>query len=326
MFGAKDNTNYYEVLEVAYDAPQHEVHKAYTRAKATYAQDNPALYSMFTRDEARDLLKLIEEAYAVLGNHGLRRNYDDSLMKAGAARKSTLVSVPRPAPTMQESQADHNALPDFMVPDPSIPGSFGDEAPPGFADYSSPQVHDIAAPQHAQPQFTASVQVVQTQPKAAAGQTAPAAAAKSNSHLMDPIHAAATGKRESILVTNADFTVRTRESDVPMMPPDTGKCPLGTYKLNSEMETEISAREEFDGPFLQKVRLYKQVSLEKLSVSSRIGKTYLIALESNDFKNLPAPVFLRGFLVQMGKQLGLPEAKVVSSYMNLAKASGKYGS
>ncbi len=320
MFGAKENTNYYEVLEVAYDAPQHEVHKAYTRAKATYAQDNPALYSMFTRDEARDLLKLIEEAYAVLGNHGLRRNYDDSLMKAGAARKASLVSVPRLAPSMQESQADHNALPDFMVPDPSIPGSFGEEPPPGFADYSSPQIHQIASPQQPQfaaaqqPQFSAPAQPVQIQPP------------KSNAHLMDPIHAAATGKRESILVTNSDFTVRTRESELPMMPPDTGKCPLGTYKLDSAMETEISGREEFDGPFLQKVRLYKQVSLEKLSVSSRIGKTYLIALESNDFKNLPAPVFLRGFLVQMGKQLGLPEAKVVSSYMSLAKASGKYGS
>ncbi len=324
MYGAKENTNYYEVLEVAYDAPQHEVHKAYTRAKATYAQDNPALYSMFTRDEARDLLKLIEEAYAVLGNHGLRRNYDDSLMKAGAARKASLVSVPRPVPSMQEAQADHNALPDFMVPDPSIPGSFGEEPPPGFADYSSPQIHQVASPQPAQFAQAQPAQFAQAQPaQFAEAQMQPT---KSNAHLMDPIHAAATGKRESILVTNADFTVRTRESDIPLMPPDTGKCPLGTYKLDSAMETEISGREEFDGPFLQKVRLYKQVSLEKLSVSSRIGKTYLIALESNDFKNLPAPVFLRGFLVQMGKQLGLPEAKVVSSYMSLAKASGKYGS
>ena len=281
MLGAKD-VNYYEILEVAYDAPQHEVHKAYTRAKATYAQDNPALYSMFTRDEARDLLKLIEEAYAVLGNHGLRRNYDSDLQKNIASKTQ---------------KADHDALPDFMVPDPSIPGSFH-EGPAAFL-----------APTPA--------------PKLAA---APQQAAPSKAKLMDPIHAAATGKRESILVTNSDFTVRKREVDVPLMPADTGKCPLGTYKLDSALEEEIAGRMEFDGPFLQKVRLYKQVSLEKLSVSSRIGKTYLIALESNDFKNLPAPVFLRGFLVQMGKQLGLDEHKVLTSYMNLAKASGKYGS
>ena len=293
MLGAKD-VNYYEILEVAYDAPQHEVHKAYTRAKSTYAQDNPALYSMFTRDEARDLLKLIEEAYAVLGNHGLRRNYDDNLQKNGAAKRSNL----QHASVGATAKADHDALPDFMVPDPSIPGSFHEEPAAYIA--PTPASKPAAAPLQQ--------------------------AAPSKTKLMDPIHAAATGKRESILVTNSDFTVRQRESNVPLMPANTGKCPLGTYKLDSALEEEIAGRMEFDGPFLQKVRLYKQVSLEKLSVSSRIGKTYLIALESNDFKNLPAPVFLRGFLVQMGKQLGLDEHKVVTSYMNLAKASGKYGS
>ena len=306
MLGAKEHVNYYEVLEVAYDAPQHEVHKAYTRAKATYAQDNPALYSMFTRDEARDLLKLIEEAYAVLGNHGLRRNYDEGLMKAGSGKKNPLSSVPR-APLHQDAKADHNALPDFMVPDPSIPGSFEEQDSANVTAFPVQPAQEAPAP--------APIPVA----------AAPAEVLRSTSKLMDPIHAAATGKRDSILVTSADFTVRTRESDVPMMPPDTGKCPLGTYKLDSAMEAEIAGREEFDGPFLQKVRLYKHVSLEKLSVSSRIGKTYLIALESNDFKNLPAPVFLRGFLVQIGKQLGLPDAKVVASYMALAKSSGKYG-
>lgn len=317
MFETKNGVNYYEVLEVAYDAPQHEVHKAYTRAKATYASDNPALYSMFTVDESRDLLKLIEEAYSVLGNHGLRRNYDEVLRKGGGTpRKLASVSnTPSAAPTNVE--ADHNALPDFMVPDPSIPGSF-EEKPSNVtpmpiataSPYTAPQTHVAPVPQAPAPV------VVQ------APQEAPPVAQP----LMDPIHAAATGKRESILVTNSEFTVRKRESTMPLMPPDTGRCPLGTYKIDEGMENEIAERTEFDGPFLQKVRVYKGVSLEKLSVSSRIGKTYLIALESNDFKNLPAPVFLRGFLVQMGKQLGIDENKVVTSYMNLAKASGKYGS
>ncbi len=310
MFETKNGVNYYEILEVAYDAPQHEVHKAYTRAKATYASDNPALYSMFTVDEARDLLKLIEEAYSVLGNHGLRRNYDELLRKGGGApRKLANVSAPAPVPT-SNVEADHNALPDFMVPDPSIPGSIDQPAgfapPPSSSPYMEPQSH-IAPVTHATPP-PASATPASTPP------------------LMDPIHAAATGKRESILVTNAEFTVRKRESTMPLMPPDTGRCPLGTYKIDEAMEQEIAERDEFDGPFIQKVRVYKGVSLEKLSVASRIGKTYLIALESNDFKNLPAPVFLRGFLVQMGKQLGIDENKVVTSYMNLAKASGKYGS
>lgn len=319
MFGSKDGINYYEVLEVAYDAPQHEVHRAYQRAKATYSQDNPALYSMFSRDEARDLMKMIEEAYAVLGNHGLRRNYDDTLLKAGLKTMAPPVTRNPSVEAAFKPETVHEALPDFMVPDPSIPGSFDETTPPPQSSYQAPQV--ISQP---------SMHVMHTSP-------APAPASQSNvSHIssaprppppaMDPLHASATGIRESILVTNSEFTVRKREASS-AMPADTGRCPLGTFKIDLGMEQEIALQNEFDGLFLQKVRLYKQVSLEKLSVASRIGKTYLIALESNDFKNLPATVFLRGFLVQVARQLGLDEPKVVSTYMNRAKAAlpAKYG-
>jgi cytoskeletal protein RodZ len=42
-----------------------------------------------------------------------------------------------------------------------------------------------------------------------------------------------------------------------------------------------------------------------------------------DWKNLPAPVFVRGFVAQTARILGLDEAKVATSYMKLLKvASG----
>lgn len=273
MFGSKDGVNYYEVLEVPPDAVPSEIQRAYQRAKATYSQDNPALYSMFSREEARDLLKLVDEAYSVLGNNQLRRNYDESLQKNG------IPSTPRRSTV----SADHEALPDFVVPDPSIPGS----------------VEMTPSP---------------VQPSVAAPPLTPTA----------PINSAPTlndfGPRETVVVTTSEFTVRKRETASPLKP-GMAKCPLGTYPVDAAMEQEIAAKDEFDGLFLKKIRTYRQVPLEKLSDSSRIGKTYLIALESNDFKNLPAPVFLRGFLVQIARQLGLDENKVVTSYMKLAKKS-----
>lgn len=231
MLAAKERINFYEVLEVPVDAPQSEIHRAYQRAKSTYSQDNPALYSMFTREEARELLGLIEEAYSILGNHALRKNYDSTLLKL-TPTKPALSSV-----------VTHKALPDIDIP----------EIKP------SP-----APPKAAQP-----IQTVQP-------------------------------------------------SDQNM-----GRCPLGVFKIDTVFEQEIADRLEFDGPYLKKIRDYKQVPMEKLSEASRIGKTYLIALESNDFKNLPAPVFLRGFLVQVARQLALDENKVVTSYMKLVRAAGK---
>lgn len=288
--------NYYEVLEVPNDAPQTEIHKAYQRAKSTYSQDNPALYSMFTREEARDLLKMVEEAYAVLGNHALRKNYDDRLMtlpKAATVRPPGSMMPPMSSPVL-----DHNALPDFIVPDPAIPGSGG----------------PITASHLIKPAPTPTPMA-----QSVVANTPPA------SRPADPLQSVFGGPRESILISSDDFTVRKRDGGQGL-PPGMAKVMLATYKVDEGIEKEIAEKVDFDGPFLQRVRVYKQVPMDKLSESSRIGKTYLIALESNDYKNLPAPVFLRGFLVQLAKQLGLDEGKVATSYMKLAKASGKYGS
>ncbi|HVK62501.1 MAG TPA: helix-turn-helix transcriptional regulator, partial [Bdellovibrionales bacterium] len=66
----------------------------------------------------------------------------------------------------------------------------------------------------------------------------------------------------------------------------------------------------------------KNVSLERMSEVTRISKTYLSAVESNDYKNLPAAVFVRGFIVQVARALGLEDQKVANSYMKLFKAGG----
>src|SRR4051812_42886990 len=72
--------NYYEILELSSNAAQHEVTTAYQRARTTYSGDNPAIYTIFSENEARELLTLIEEAYSVLGNKTLRSIYDQRLL------------------------------------------------------------------------------------------------------------------------------------------------------------------------------------------------------------------------------------------------------
>ncbi len=79
--------NYYDILEVSPHCAQHEVTSAYEKAKTTYSGDNPAIYTIFSEEEARDLLKLVEEAYAVLGNKTLRTLYDEKLGQNGIRRE-----------------------------------------------------------------------------------------------------------------------------------------------------------------------------------------------------------------------------------------------
>jgi curved DNA-binding protein CbpA len=79
--------NYYDILEVSPHCAQHEVTSAYEKAKTTYSGDNPAIYTIFSEGEARDLLKLVEEAYSVLGNKTLRALYDEKLGQSGIRRE-----------------------------------------------------------------------------------------------------------------------------------------------------------------------------------------------------------------------------------------------
>lgn len=198
--------SYYEVLEVKPDAPQHEVTKAYERAKTTYAIDNPALYTVFTPEEAKDLLQMIEEAYTVLGNAIYRSRYDEKLK-------------------------DPSAKPE--------------------------ELH-----------FRAIV-----------GQFVP---------------------------TTGD---RSRQVFKP------------NYDVNPVLEEQINSEEHCDGTFLKKVREYKKINREKMAEVTRISQTYIDAIECNEYLSLPASVFVRGFVVQIAKTLGLDSKKTADSYMKIMKSN-----
>lgn len=200
--------NYYDILEVSPHSPQHEITKAYEKAKMTYSGENPAIYTIFSEEESREFLKLIEEAFSVLGNKTLRSLYDEK----------------------------------------------------------------VAASQHGQPKAEdVSYEALRTQ-----------------SQIIIP-----------------DF-----KKPTPARP---------DYKIDESIESDIKSRTEWAGTDLKKVREYKQFSLERLSEITKISGYYINALEKLEPQNLPAPVFVRGYVSQVAKTLGLNEKIVCDSYMKKFK-------
>src|SRR5690606_15053353 len=65
-----------------------------------------------------------------------------------------------------------------------------------------------------------------------------------------------------------------------------GRTPFSHYKIDEAFEAEITDQEVFDGSFLQKIRQYKNVSLDQVVKATRIGRHYLVAIEANDFHSL----------------------------------------
>ena len=218
------NQSYYEILDLHPGAAPHEIQAAYLRAKETYSPESPALYSIFSEQEAKELLRLIEEAYHTLSNQARREKYDQSLN-------------------------------------------------------------------------------LQSNKKASSNQDPP-----TNGRL-SPVDGSAKPFKT--------------ESSTNNLPEGHGRTRISTYQIDLAVEEEIAETETFDGAFLQKVRKYKQVSIERMSEETRISKSYLSAVESDQFEKLPAPVFVRGFVVQIAKTLGLDDQKVANSYMNFYRQQKK---
>ncbi len=97
------------------------------------------------------------------------------------------------------------------------------------------------------------------------------------------------------------------------------KTKISQYQISTTMEDLIKKQEVFDGLFLKKIREYKKIDLKDFSQVTCIAIRHLYAIENNNFSVLPAAVFVRGYIIQYCRILGLDEEKVAPSFMSLLK-------
>jgi len=89
------------------------------------------------------------------------------------------------------------------------------------------------------------------------------------------------------------------------------------FDLDKEFENKINKLEDCSGYFLKKTRQYKNISIEEISRFSKISKINVVALEEEEFENLPARVFIRGFALQISRLVGLDNKKFTEGYMQI---------
>jgi DnaJ-class molecular chaperone len=82
-----EEQTYYEILEVSPNATAKEIQRAYERAKETFHTDSLAIYSLFAEKEMNEIQTAIEEAYRVLMDEALRKNYDQSHLRNHVGEK-----------------------------------------------------------------------------------------------------------------------------------------------------------------------------------------------------------------------------------------------
>ena len=101
-------------------------------------------------------------------------------------------------------------------------------------------------------------------------------------------------------------------------PPNAARVAYALRSPESDLELEASIEPEdgvFDGAVLRRIRLSRGVEIEEISELTKISQTYLRFMEEDRYHDLPAPVYIRGFLREYAKCLRLDPRRVTESYL-----------
>lgn len=207
-----EDQNYYELLDIDYQASPEEIKRAYQFTVKVFGSQSMATYSLFTNQQRERVLSRVDEAYKTLIDSQKRKKYDEDLLKAGKWKKRPL------SPSM-----------DFL--------------------------------------------------KGAEG-------AQKEVHGRQDVHILSDEKRNLISSTI----------------------------ISIESETG------YNGPALRKIRELKGITLDEISSKTKINKNYLAFIEEERYELLPPEVYLKGFLSQVAKMLGLDPQKVTGDYMEMMRS------
>lgn len=94
-----------------------------------------------------------------------------------------------------------------------------------------------------------------------------------------------------------------RRAAAPATPP---KDPLAAAGVEPEAV--------FDGNIIRRIREASGISLQEIAEHTKISMFTLRCIEADQFADLPAPVYLRGFLKQVGTYLRIDADRLVREY------------
>jgi flagellar biosynthesis protein FlhG len=97
-------------------------------------------------------------------------------------------------------------------------------------------------------------------------------------------------------------------------PPDAEVLPPRANALGGEQK--VGLPEKLSGAQLRKMREARGMSLRQIATVTKIGMRYLEYIEEDRFEALPPTVYLKGFLQEYAKLLGLDPRAVATAYMS----------
>jgi hypothetical protein len=316
--------NFYEILEILGDANEQRIERAYRIARTTYQPASPATYSIFDDADNAGILQRIEEAYSVLSDPRLRREYDARLRREANPQPRPPVlppaSVLPPAPSLPSAAPSvPTAAPSLPSATPSVPSAAPSVLPgepsPGLA-LSAPQTVVVPASVDPRPWRTSEPEASPPLEPAVPVLDAQVASVRIEGESQPVAGSIVWDEDEDEPEPlGLDPDLASEESDTEFVDePEPEPEPPSPLEELAGLEDGV-----FDGRALRSARLNLGIELDEIAAATKIDERYLRLIEANQFSELPAPVYLRGFLREFARALRLEPGLVVDSYMKQAE-------
>jgi curved DNA-binding protein CbpA len=272
-----ENLTYYDALEITPDASIEEIKEAYLRIKTTYQKEHVALYTIFSAAEREEILKKAEEAYLILSDRDKRRNYDQN--------HGLIV--------WEENPFKRKELP------PNTGEAKIEEAPAPLAEIISiDRSPPMAAADTGEESLISPVTDFTHSDPPNLGNEFKSRSNWSSDSNQKPARSPSSSTSSSITSINPKKTNSTK------------------IIYDSALALDIQTEKIWPGSFLKKLREENKISIEEISESTKVSKTYIQAIEEENFNKLPAPVYVRGFILQISRALKLPGNEVAKAYLS----------
>ena len=330
--------NYYEILDVDPTASHEDVKRAYRLVRGSFEPDSMAIYSLYSPEETEAIGAKIDEAFRILTHRDRRRVYDKYL-------HSTLTLDPVPddpdefldnVHDIHELSALEELVDEAIEADAAyvaradVSIEFGDEdevAVPVQMDLTAPLIE--VEEDSLEPFVDASEPICRTtdpppygeEPELAADallelplgigdpdldervsqQAAGPPAAYGDTEPEEP----SVGTSSRLRSWSREFAHKRRLAAESFRLRPLNDCLLG----------EVRSLDAFNGGALRRLREERGVDLDTISDQTKISLMYLRFIEQDHYENLPAAIYLKGFVNQYAELLSLP-SDVVDRYMD----------
>ena len=320
----------YEIIEVSAAAAPAEIARACDRAAATYGPGSLATYTLASAEETALLSSRIEEARVVLLDASARSRYDERIgvrphdAPAPAPAATPLALTPAPVAAAPAPPAS-TPVPSPPPPPHGAGGRAGQTFTP--PPWPPPEVEAVSTEaRHSSP----GLPVVAPPPPQAAAAPPPAGASPQPhagpplASLPPPAPALASGEEASAQPPVAPAPLATRPGGP--LPTPAPPVPIALTRAVAPilLENEVAPPRPllvpdgaaWSGELLRRVRESRGLTVQQVAERTRITRHHLENIEQDRFKALPAPVYLRGIIMSLARELRLDGQKVARSYLD----------